>query len=99
MPRINLLNAKDEPESSAFLDTLGSNLILPQILLPTRITEDSQTLIDYIFSTASPLTFQVTFIFQSLTTCLNSVFIDRNQLTVQMSLNKTGHYLTMRSLL
>ena len=50
---VNLLNAKDEPESSAFLDTLGSNLILPQILLPTRITEDSQTLIDNIFSTAS----------------------------------------------
>ena len=50
---VNLLNAKDEPESSAFLDTLGYNLILPQILLSTRITEDSQTLIDNIFSTAS----------------------------------------------
>ena len=49
----NLLNAKDEPESSAFPDAFESNLILPQILLPTRIMEDSQTLIDNIFSTAS----------------------------------------------
>ena len=50
---VNLLNIPDDPESSIFLDTLGSSLILPQILLPTRITEGSQTLIDNIFSTVS----------------------------------------------
>ena len=32
------------------MDILGSNLILPQILLPTRITDVSKTLIDNIFS-------------------------------------------------
>ena len=50
---MNLLTIPDEPESSIFLDTLGSSLILPQILLPARITEASQTLIDNIFSTVS----------------------------------------------
>ena len=32
------------------MDILGSNLILPQILLPSRVTEHSKTLIDNIFS-------------------------------------------------
>ena len=35
------------------MDILSSNLILPQILLPTRITEHSKTLIDNIFSSPS----------------------------------------------
>ena len=34
----------------SFLDILGSNLILPQILLPTRVTENFKTLTDNIFS-------------------------------------------------
>ena len=46
---INLLKYDDEPINS-FLDTLGSNLLLPQILLPTRVTSRSKTLIDNIFS-------------------------------------------------
>ena len=50
---VNLLNVQEDLESSMFLDSLGSNLILPQILLPTRITENSHTLIDNIFSSAS----------------------------------------------
>ena len=33
------------------MDILGSRLMLPQILLPTRITENSKTLIDDIIST------------------------------------------------
>ena len=40
---VNLLNTDDN--SSHFLDYLSSNLILPQILLPTRIVGDSHTLI------------------------------------------------------
>ena len=35
------------------MDILGSNLILPQILLPTRVTDLSKTLIDNIFSSPS----------------------------------------------
>ena len=46
---INLMKCDDEPVNS-FLDILGSNLLLPQILLPTRITNHSKTLIDNIFS-------------------------------------------------
>ena len=38
---------------SNFLDILGSHLILPQVTLPTRITESSKTLIDNIFSTVT----------------------------------------------
>ena len=37
---VNLLNTDDD--SSHFLDCLGSNLILPQILLPTRIKFDQE---------------------------------------------------------
>ena len=48
---INLLNSNQE--SVSFLDTLGSNLIKPQILLPTRITSRSKTLIDNIFSSVT----------------------------------------------
>ena len=47
---IDLLKCDDEPEVASFMDILGSNLILPQILLPTRITDVSKTLIDNIFS-------------------------------------------------
>ena len=50
---INLLNSTDDPEMSSFLDILGSHLILPQVLLPTRITPQSKTLIDNIFSSVS----------------------------------------------
>ena len=99
---VNLLNAKDEPESSAFLDTLGSNLILPQILLPTRITEDSQTLIDNIFSTASDtLNFSGNICF-SISDHLPQFCIFRPKSTNSRDdvvFKQTGHYLTMRSLL
>jgi exonuclease III len=47
---IDLLKANTNQDTSSFLDILGSNLILPQVLLPTRITETSRTLIDNIFS-------------------------------------------------
>ena len=50
---VNLLNSEVNSDSSSFLDTLGSNLIVPQILIPTRITMQSKTLIDNIFSTIS----------------------------------------------
>ena len=50
---INLLNFDSNAGVSNFLDTLGSYSILPQVLLPTRITEHSQTLIDNIFTTPS----------------------------------------------
>ena len=50
---VDLLNSEVKSEPSLFLDTLGSNLIVPQILLPTRITGQSKTLIDNIFSSIS----------------------------------------------
>ena len=40
---INLLKCDEEPEVYSFMDTLGSNFVLPQILLPTRVTENSKT--------------------------------------------------------
>ena len=46
---INLLKY-DNPGVSTFLDTLGSYFLAPQIVLSTRITETSKTLIDNIFS-------------------------------------------------
>ena len=50
---VDLLKAEVNSDSSLLLDTLGSNLIVPQILLPTRITRESKTLIDNIFSSIS----------------------------------------------
>ncbi|XP_057298769.1 uncharacterized protein LOC130629535 [Hydractinia symbiolongicarpus] len=45
----NLLKLNEDAELSAFIDILGSHLILPQILLPTGIAATSKTLIDNIF--------------------------------------------------
>ena len=50
---INLLNSDESSDSSEFIDILGSNLIAPQIYLPTRVTGQSKTLIDNIFSSVS----------------------------------------------
>ena len=47
---IDLLRYSDQ-EVSLFLDLLGSNLILPHVLLPTRVTSNTKTLIDNIFTT------------------------------------------------
>ena len=48
---INLL--KSENSVSNFLDILGSFSMLPQIILPTRITNTSKTLIGNIFTDSS----------------------------------------------
>ncbi|MEM6831004.1 MAG: reverse transcriptase family protein [Bacteroidota bacterium] len=47
---IDLLRFNSNQDVLNFLDILGSHLILPKVLLPTRITERSKTLIDNIFS-------------------------------------------------
>ena len=47
---IDLLKCNDDHQVMSFLDILGSHLVAPQILLPTRITEHSKTLIDNILS-------------------------------------------------
>ena len=46
---INLLNCESCQPIGEFLDILGSFRILPHITLPTRITSQSNTLIDNIF--------------------------------------------------
>ena len=46
---IDLLNFDTSEYVSTFLDDLASNLLQPQILLPTRISNNSKTLIDNIF--------------------------------------------------
>ena len=50
---INLLNSNTDNSISKFLDILGSFSLLPQIILPTRITNTSKTLIDNIFIDSS----------------------------------------------
>ena len=46
---IALLNFDTSENASTFLDDLESNSLQPQILLPTRISNNSKTLIDNIF--------------------------------------------------
>ena len=47
---INLLHSSSDRNTLSFLNNLGSHLIIPNIFLPTRITDHSMTLIDNIFS-------------------------------------------------
>ena len=47
---INLLRAEQHPETSDFLDDMYSDLFMPAITKPTRITDKSATLIDNIFT-------------------------------------------------
>ena len=47
---IDLMNTYTDLETSSFFDNLTSNLFVPHIIIPTRITETSKTLIDNIFS-------------------------------------------------
>ena len=47
---INLLNTTNDEQTSNFINNLFSNLYIPHITLPTRITSRSKTLIDNIFS-------------------------------------------------
>ena len=49
----DLLKCEEESEIMSFMDTLDSNLILPQILLPTRVTDDTKTVIDNILTSPS----------------------------------------------
>ena len=52
----DLLNFDTSDHVSTFLDDLGSNSLQPQILLPTRISNNSKTLIDNVFcNIPSPL--------------------------------------------
>ena len=50
---INLLNCDNDNSVSNFLDILGSFSLLPQVILPTRVSNTSKTLIDNIFYDSS----------------------------------------------
>ena len=47
---IDLLKYEVHLATNEFLDSLSSNMLLPYILHPTRVTSHSKTLIDNIFS-------------------------------------------------
>ena len=47
---MNLLKYNDHQPTNEFLESLTSNSFLPYILQPTRLTSNSKTLIDNIFS-------------------------------------------------
>ena len=47
---IDLLKYDSHTSTNEFLDSLSSNMVLPYILHPTRVTGHSKTLIDNIFS-------------------------------------------------
>ena len=47
--KIDLLNFDTSEYVTSFLDDLASNSLQPQIFLPTRISNNSKTLIDNIF--------------------------------------------------
>ncbi len=47
---IDLIKLDSDQDSATFFDTVTSNLLVPHIILPTRITSHSKTLIDNIYS-------------------------------------------------
>ena len=47
---IDLTKVDDDLQTSTFFDNITSNLFVPHIILPTRITPTSKTLIDNIYS-------------------------------------------------
>ena len=47
---IDLIKTDSEPQIARYFDSLTSNLFVPHISLPTRVTRHSKTLIDNIFS-------------------------------------------------
>ena len=47
---IDLMKTEEDSNTSTFFDSLTSNLFVPHIIYPTRITTTSRTLIDNIFS-------------------------------------------------
>ena len=47
---VDLMKTESDTQSSQFFDTITSNLLIPHIIFPTRITTTSSTLIDNIFS-------------------------------------------------
>ena len=50
---VDLLKIDNDKDSSTFFDTMTSNLFIPHIIHPTRITPTTKTLIDNIFSNSS----------------------------------------------
>ena len=64
---INLFNTEIDEPTSSFLNNLTSNLFIPHIILPTRITTRSKTLIDNIFSNS----FNSSFISGNITTSIS----------------------------
>ena len=50
---VDLLKIDEDAKSSNFFDTLTTNLFVPHIIHPTRITPTSKTLIDNIFSNST----------------------------------------------
>ena len=47
---LNLLNYESHPDTNDFINTMVSHYLLPYVLHPTRVTNDSSTVIDNIFS-------------------------------------------------
>ena len=47
---VNLLNYNDHTPTNEVLDSLASNAVIPYISQPPRITDNSETLIDNVFS-------------------------------------------------
>jgi hypothetical protein len=50
---VDLLKIDDDSNSSTFFDTITSNLFVPHIIHPTRVTATTKTLIDNIFSNST----------------------------------------------
>ena len=47
---VDLMKAETDANTANFFDNITSNLMVPHIIYPTRITSTSKTLIDNIFS-------------------------------------------------
>lgn len=89
----DLLKVDTKPHSADFLDTVVTNSYMPRIVRPTRITKDSETLIDNFLFRFSPLfctsqAFILTHKLSDHQTCLIKIDLFDDKLTRKQKFDK-----------
>ena len=88
---IDLLNPRGNSETDNFIDTIGSFSLLPQIILPTRITSNKHTIIDNIFCSSEFTNTTSGNILTAISDHLSQFLVIHNQTKLS-----TTHYKKMR---
>ena len=83
---VDLLNPNNNAATNTFLDLIGSFSLIPQIVLPTRVTGNSGTIIDNIFCSSDFVNVVSGNILTAISDHLSQFLIIKNQAKVNTSL-------------